>query len=174
VAANFKVREEFMYRTILCAAAGAAIFAIPAKADETVKCRHVHQLASSSFQIQQVGDADGHALNIFRLPGMAFFPDGSVGTSLVIGTGDFTRGIGSTNSGYYTVSFPDGSALWLKFTGTNNIGANSKVPTGKGTAIVIGGTGRYAGAKGEGTFETVSTTGPDPYQSVDNVINIKK
>jgi hypothetical protein len=159
-----------MYRVFICAVAG-ALFISAAKADETVKWRHVHHL--TGFQIQQVGDADGHALNLFRLPGIAFFPDGSIGTSLVVGTGDFTAGVGSTNNGYYSVSFADGSTLWLKFTGANNTGA-SKTPTGKGTAIVIGGTGRYAGAKGEGTFETVSTNGPDAYQSVDNVINIRK
>jgi hypothetical protein len=158
-------------RRVILACVLASILSVPAKADETVKWRHVHHL--TGFQIQQVGDADGHALNLFRLPGIALFPDGSIGTSLVVGTGDFTAGVGSTNNGYYSVSFADGSTLWLKFTGANNTGA-SKTPTGKGTATVIGGTGRYAGAKGEGTFETVATSGPDAYQSVDNVINIKK
>jgi hypothetical protein len=153
-------------RRFILACALAGILSVPAKADETVKWRHVHQL--TGFQTQQVGDADGHTLNLFRLPGIAFFPDGSIGTTLVIGTSDGTIGVGATTNGYYTVSFADGSALWLKFTGTN------KAPTGKGTAIVIGGTGRYAGAKGEGTFEGASTSGPDAFQYIDNVVNIKK
>jgi hypothetical protein len=61
-----------MYRILMCAAAGAiaAIFAVPAKADETVKWRHVHHI--TGFQTQQVGDADGHTLNLFRLRGSPF------------------------------------------------------------------------------------------------------
>jgi hypothetical protein len=46
---------------------------------------------------------------------------------------------------------------------------------GKGTAIVIGGKGRYAGAKGEGTFEgEMVNPGPEGIQYIDNVTNIKK
>jgi len=144
----------------------AAILGGTAKADETVKWRHVHHLTGG--QTQQVGDADGHTLNLFRLPGIAFFPDGSIGTTLVIGTSDVTSGVGATINGYYTVNFADGSALWFKYTGT------TKPPTAKGSAIVIGGKGRYAGAKGEGTFDGASTSGPDAFQYIDNVINIKK
>jgi dissimilatory sulfite reductase (desulfoviridin) alpha/beta subunit len=48
----------------------------------------------------------------------------------------------------------------------------------KGTAIVIGGKGRYAGAKGDGTWEGVTTqpavTSDGAIQYVDSVINIKK
>src|SRR5260370_33169179 len=80
-----------MSRIILaCALAG--ILGVPAKADETLKWRHVHHL--TGFQTQQVCDADGHTLNLFRLPGIAFFPDGSIGTTLVIGTSDVTRVLG--------------------------------------------------------------------------------
>src|SRR6516162_4000040 len=92
---------------------------------------------------------------LISFAGIAFFPDGSIGTTLVIGTSDVTSGVGATINGYYTVNFADGSTLWFKYTGT------TKPPTAKGTAIVIGGKGRYAGAKGEGTFEGASTSGPD-------------
>jgi hypothetical protein len=165
-----------MYGTILCAAAaGAAIFAMPAKADETVKWRHVHYAAS--LQTLQVGDADGHILGLNRLSGMAFFPDGSVGTSSVVGTYDAVPGVGSSGNGYYTVNFPDGSALWLTFTGTTKYLAQGKFEN-KGTSIVIGGKGRFAGAKGEGTFEGQATqaavTGDPPIGYIDNVINVKK
>jgi hypothetical protein len=152
-------------RRIILACALAGILGVPAKADETVKWRHVHH--ATSFQTQQVGDVDGHTLNLFRLPGIAFFSDGSTGTSLVVGTSDAVSGVGLTINGYYTVNFGDGSALWLKYTGTG------KFPTIKGTAIVIGGKGRYAGAKGDGTFEG-ETVGPEGFQYVDNVVNIKK
>jgi hypothetical protein len=74
------------------------------------------------------------------------FPDGSTGTTIVLGTSDAINDAVTVN-GYYTLRFNDGSELWLKYTGT---GAANKV---KGTATVIGGKGRYAEAKGDGTFE---------------------
>jgi hypothetical protein len=137
-----------------------------AKADETLKWRHVHHYASN--QSQDVGN--GHIVGVVRLPGIAFLPDGSIATSLVIGTNDTVDGVGSTVNGYYTVNFADGSALWLKFTGTTKPGNPSKL---KGTAIVIGGKGRYAEAKGDGTWEGGAVpSGEGAY--IDNVINIKK
>jgi hypothetical protein len=57
-----------------------SIISTSALADETLKWRHVQHTAS--LQTLQVGDVNGHALNIYRLPGMAFFPDGSTGTTL--------------------------------------------------------------------------------------------
>src|SRR5215831_8337347 len=89
--------RKIMRIILACALAG--ILAVPAKADETVKWRHVHHL--TGFQTQQVRDADGHTLNLFRLPGIAFFPDGSIGTSLVIGTSDVTSDVGAAINGYY-------------------------------------------------------------------------
>jgi hypothetical protein len=138
----------------MCAAAG-ALFISTAKADETVKWRHVHHYASN--QSQQVGN--GHAVGAIRMPGIAFFPDGSIGTSLVIGTYDAGPNSVSTSRGYYTVTFADGSELWLTWTGGNKVTVPGKLATANGTAIVIGGKGRYEGAKGEGTFkgETVQS-----------------
>jgi hypothetical protein len=90
----------------------------------------------------------------------------------VIGTYDAVRGIEQIVNGYYTVNFGDGSALWLKYTGTLKFGNPSTL---KGTAIVIDGKGRYAGAKGDGTFEggAVQSSG-EGIAYIDNVINIKK
>jgi hypothetical protein len=59
-----------MYRAILCAAAGAVIFAMPAKADETLKFRFVQYAATA--QIQEIGDVPNHkrrrGLNVKCLP----------------------------------------------------------------------------------------------------------
>jgi hypothetical protein len=101
-----------MSRIILaCPLAG--VLGVPAKADETVKWRHVQHTASA--QTQQVGDVNDHSLNLLRFPGIAFFPDGSMGATLVIGTSDAVSGVGGTADGYYTVKFADGSELWLKY-----------------------------------------------------------
>jgi hypothetical protein len=160
-------------RRIIVAFALAGVLSVPAKADETLKWRHVHHYASN--QSQQV-PANGHIVGVIRMPGIAFFPDGSIGTSLVIGTYDFVPNSGSTGSGYYTITFADGSELWLTYTGENKVMTPGGPATkAKGTAIVIGGKGRYAGAKGDGTYEGEATGGaPDGIQYIDNVINIKK
>jgi hypothetical protein len=157
-------------KSIIFALAIAAIFAMPAKADETVKWRHVQHAALDQFE--KVGDVNGHNVGIYRLQGLALFSDGSTGTTLVVGTQDFTLGMGGTVDGYYSVKFGDGSELWMKFTGTVKPGGTGKVLQ-KGAAIVTGGKGRYAGAKGDGSWEgeeTLSIT----TSYIDNVINIKK
>jgi hypothetical protein len=145
-----------MYRVLMCAAVGALFIGGVARADETLKWRHVQHYASN--QSQQVDDVNGHFLGLVRMPGIVFFPDGSTGTSLVIGTYDAVPASGATANGYYSITFADGSELWLKYTGGNKVLPTGKIAQ-KGTAIVIGGKGRYAGAKGEGTYEGEQTPG---------------
>jgi len=143
---------------------------ITARADEILKFRHVQH--SASFQSQNVGDANGHSLSLYQLPGIAFFPDGSTGSTTVIGVSDVTNGSGTLN-GYYTVNFSDGSALWLKYSGT--VAAVGTKSPRRGTATVLGGKGRYEGAKGDGTWEGDGTqVGAAAISYIDNVINIKK
>jgi hypothetical protein len=80
-----------------------------------------------------------------------------------------------------TTYFNDGSELWSKFTDTFTNNGRGGV-TQKGTATVIGGKGRYAGAKGDGTWEgetpsqsvLLSGDGGGSISYIDNVINIKK
>jgi hypothetical protein len=141
-----------------------------AQADETLKWRHVQH--NASVQSQDVGDVNGHSLYLYQLPGMAFFADGSIGSSLVVGTSDLTNGSGS-NTGYLTLNFNDGSALFMKYIGTNKSEAN-RSPRG-GTFTVIGGKGRYDGAKGDGTWEGDGTrSGPAAIVYIDGVVNLKK
>jgi hypothetical protein len=162
-------------RRIILACALAGILSVPAKADETLKFRYVQHVASN--QTQQVGDANNHVLGIQRSLGIAFFPDGSTGTTSLIGTYDvLLPSPGGTADGYVIVSFPDSSELFLKYTGTAKYGTPKTAL--KGTWIVTGGKGRYAGAKGDGTWEGEGT---QPAASngvaisyIDNVINIKK
>jgi hypothetical protein len=160
-------QEEETMKHLLLTTALCSLFAGTAIADETLKWRHVQH--TGSLQTEQVGDVAGHALNVYRLPGIAFFPDGTIGSTLVIGMSDITNNSGPVN-GYYTVNFPDGSALWLKYTGT--VAADGKSFPRKGTSIVIGGKGRYAGAKGEGTFEGDGTPAitPTTINYIDNTI----
>jgi hypothetical protein len=159
------IKGEIMFYIIVILA---AIFAMPAKADETLKYRIVQHAASTQNQ---------HTLGLVRSPGIVFFSDGSTGTSSTIGTFDAVIGVEGTVDGYSLVNFVDGSELWLKYTGTSKTDAKGQI-TLKGTAIVIGGKGRYAGAKGDATWEThqnQSVTLPgDSMAYYDNVINLKK
>jgi hypothetical protein len=61
----------------------AAIFAMPARADETLKYRFVQHATSN--QNQQVGDVDRHVMGISRLVGIVFFLDGSIAGTDVVG-----------------------------------------------------------------------------------------
>jgi hypothetical protein len=143
-----------------------------ARADEVLKFRQV--MHATSVQTQEVGDVDGHALGLGRFSGLALFPDGSVATTYLTSTNDYIKGAG-TNSTYYNVTFKDGSVLWYKVTGTAK-------PDGTTTIFpeaplnVLGGKGRFEGAKGDGTLSGVRlsplATGADLYS--DAVINVKK
>jgi hypothetical protein len=157
-----------MYRTILCAAAGAvcAVFAMPANADETLKFRIVGH--ATSFQSQDVGDVDGHALTLIRLSGLASFPDGSVGPVNWTLTGDDIKGDGTWMT-YVNLALKDGSVLRYKATGSQK--ADGEIT---GSLSVLGGKGRFEGAKGDGSINGAHPpeTGPNAY--FDIVINIKK
>jgi hypothetical protein len=157
-------KGEIMFYVVVILA---AFFAMPSKADEAVKWRQVQH--STSIQTLEVGDVNGHTLNIFRLAGIVFFADGSTGTSVVLGTSDVVNGSGSAN-GYGFITFSDGSELWTKWTG------DGKPSGGGGTLVVTGGKGRFVGAKGDGTYEShvVPTMGTDYVGYVDDVANIKK
>jgi hypothetical protein len=158
-------------RSALLTTALLSIISTCALADETLKWRHVQH--TSSLQTLQVGDVNGHALNMYRLPGMAFFADGTTGTTLVFGMSDVVNGSGPVN-GYMNLKFNDGSELWTKYAGAVKVDGNH-VPR-KGTFTVIGGKGRYAGAQGDGTWEGdgALVAGTDAVNYIDSVINIKK
>jgi hypothetical protein len=95
----------------------------------------------------------------------------------VVNTFDAILGVEGTANGYYTVNFSDGSELWVKFAITAKVLTTGKV-TQKGTAVVIGGKGRYAQAKEDGTLEggqsqSLGLPG-EAIVYIDDVINFKE
>jgi hypothetical protein len=162
---NRRVAFTLTMTTLFCSAISIA------RADGILKWRHVQHIAS--MHSQDVGDVDGHSFAVQQLPGIAFFPDGSTGTTLVVASLDYAKGSGRL-AGDYTLSFNDGSALWFKFSGTVKAeGAKSML---QGTATVISGKGRYEGAKGEGTWEgtRIGPVAAGAISDIDNVFNIRK
>jgi hypothetical protein len=149
----------------------AAIFAMPAKADETLKYRGVYQAAS--VQSQDVGDIDGHAISVVRLSGLASFPDGSVGTDYSVGTTDYIKGSGSFFN-YGGTTLNDGSVLRYSWKGTATVQGPKTSFTG--TVTILGGKGRFDGAKGEGTVtgERLQALATGAQLYIDVTLNIKK
>ena len=103
----------------------------------------------TSAQSQDVGDVDGHVLSLVRASGIASFQDGSTATTYLVAQTDYTKGTG-TNTGYINLTFDDGSVLWYTTAGTATVDGNRTIF--RGTITVIGGKGRFAGAKGEGGY----------------------
>jgi hypothetical protein len=143
-----------------------------ARADEVLKFRVV--MHATYVQTQEVGDVDGHVLGLTRYSGLASFSDGSVGTADFTATIDYIKGAG-TYSVYSHVALKDGSALWYKGTGpARPEGATTVFP--EAPVSVLRGTGRFEGAKGDGTSGgarlTPLASGAELYTDV--VINVKK
>jgi len=163
--------HRFGILTIVSTAMFSVVCAGSVRADETLKYRQfVHVTGAQS---QEVGDVDGHALTVFKFSGLTSFPDGTVGTTSIVGTADYVKGSGP-NASYFTVNLKDGSVLFFKLTGTGKVdGATTLID---GTINVLGGKGRFEGAKGEGTASGVRVaplaTGADLY--LDIVVNVKK
>jgi hypothetical protein len=165
-----------MNRSSILTIAALALFCLGgassyARADETVKYRVIQH--ATSVQSQDVGDVDGHTMSVGRFSGIASFPDGATGTSYFTVVTDYTKGSG-TFSLYDNLALSDGSALWYKATGTTTFdGALSR---SQATLTVLGGKGKYEGAKGDGTLTGVRVpglaTGVDRYDDI--VINVKK
>jgi hypothetical protein len=142
-----------------------------ARADEMLKFRAI--MHATFVQSQEVGDVDGHASGVARFSGLASFSDGMVGTSYFVAATDYIKGAG-TFSVYQNLTLNDGSVLWFKNTGTATVEGTTTLF--KGTVTVLGGRGRFEGAKGDGTVTGARLTplaaGAELYN--DLVINVKK
>jgi hypothetical protein len=164
--------EEIMRVILACALA--VILSVPAKADETVKYRYFATITTA--QIHEVGDIPGHFTGWTSWSGLAEFPDGSVTPVSWGGPYDITNGNGTYIS-YGSVAVKDGSTLWTKTTGPAKSTDGGKTVTfPDGVVTVIKGTGRFEGAKGDGTADGARVTPPGPDGRIygDAVINIKK
>lgn len=114
---------------------------------ETLKFRMITHVTSA--QSLDVGDVDGHVASLTRFSGLAFLPDGTVGTVQFASLADYTNGTG-TFTLFPVLAFDDGSALWLESAGTGTVdGTKTRFV---GTLTVLGGKGRFEDAQGDGTL----------------------
>jgi hypothetical protein len=88
-----------------------------------------------------------------RYSGLASFADGSVGTAnfaFQAEYGEHVKGVGTFHT-YFSVTPSTGSTLWIKVDGTGKPDGTTTVFP-EAPATVVGGTGRFEGAKGDGKF----------------------
>jgi len=121
-------------------------------------------------ETMEVGDVPGHVIGINETTGVIFVTkgpgSGEIGTRKSTAYFDIVKGRGSF-SGYFTYTFPDGSIMFTTANGTYTPIDGGKRSAFEGTYVVTGGTGKFAGMKGKGTFkgERVGSreTGSDGY-----------
>jgi len=103
-----------------------------------------------AFNPIKIGDVETHIIGTYQHEGLVIIDGGEVGTSVNNGTLDYTNGLG-TYSGYMVIIFKDDSSYTTHYEGVKKMTDKGKVSTG--TYKFIGGTGRFAGIKGEGSFQ---------------------
>ena len=133
----------------LVAAAGLVLPAL-AYAQDLGTSRRVQ--GTAKVKQVEVGDVPGHVVGVVEFKGLTFFADGEVATHTNPATFDLTNGSGP-HQGYVVHYFDDGSTSIERYQGEAKLSADGKRTTVVGKFQCVGGTGRFAGLKGEGTYQ---------------------
>jgi hypothetical protein len=133
-------------------------------ADEKMTGRIVnHSLKTETIE---VGDVPGHILGVAQQTGLIFYSTGEIATTMNTAYFDYVNGKG-TFTNYRVTTFQDGSTLFAKGGGTATPVDGGKRTVFEGPVECTGGTGRFEGFKGTGTYkgERVGSlkTGADTY-----------
>jgi hypothetical protein len=129
-----------------------AVFLVPmARAAEgTITGRVVAHY--TKMETMEVGDVPGHVMGVAQQTGLMFYSTGEIARKAATFTFDLMKGKG-TFVDYSIYTDQDGSTRFIKATGTAGPVADGKKFVMEGTFECIGGTGRYEGDKGTGTFK---------------------
>jgi len=107
-------------------------------------------------ETMEVGDVPGHVMGVSETTGLIFITrgpgSGEIGTRKSSTYFDVVKGKGTT-TGYYVYTFADGSTMVTRAIGTITPGDGGKRTTYEGTYEITGGTGKFAGMKGKGTYK---------------------
>lgn len=129
---------------------GIVVTAPSAWADKTVKVKGRVVYHIVKVDLMDVGDAPGHVLALAEQRGLLTTDTGEVGTWSTKVVLDLRNGTG-THQAYTVTMFEDKSTMI-----TQGKGATTAHPDGssafEGTFTYIGGTGRYAGIAGGGSY----------------------
>ena len=132
----------------LLVAAGVVVPAF-AQAQDLGTSRRVQSTAKVTTV--EVGDVPGHVVGVVEFKGLTFFADGEIATHTNPATFDLTNGSGP-HQGYVVHYFDDGSTSIERYQGEAKLSADGKRTAIEGTFECVGGTGRFAGLKGQGTY----------------------
>jgi hypothetical protein len=130
---------------------GAVFLSSPAQAGEQpLKGRYIN--LSGENNCTKIGDKEeGHIICTYELPSTGIRDDGEIYGRVIKGTLDWTKGAGSVE-GYTVSTFADGSMLVSTYEGVTKVGAD-KVQVSEGTLTCVSGSGRFQGAKCQGTWK---------------------
>lgn len=98
------------------------------------------------LKVVEVPNAENHLLGTGNFKGVAVFEDGEIADKTFVYSFDESDGVG-TGHGYSTYTFLDGSSISARFDDKTD----GNISNGEYT--VLGGTGRYDGAKGTGWYK---------------------
>jgi len=137
-----------MHRAALLTLA-AGLLAGQALAADIDNSRTVYHM--NKVEAIEVGDVAGHVIGVAEASGLSFEGDGEVAIYTVKFFFDYIDGSGA-HQAWGITTFADGSTrtAYAKGTTTAQADGTSKVA---GSYRITGGTGRFAKAKGEGTYE---------------------
>ena len=140
-----------MWQARTSAVLAAAFIFVPAlaQAQDLGNSRRVQ--GTASVTTVEVGDVPGHVVGVVEFKGLTFFADGEIATHTNPATFDLTNGSGP-HQGYVVHYFDDGSTSVERYQGEAKLSADGKKTVVKGTFECVGGTGRFAGLAGEGTY----------------------
>jgi hypothetical protein len=127
----------------------AALIPVAQAADDIGSGRRVQSV--TSIQTVPVDDAPGHELGVVEFAGLTFFANGEIATHTNPATFDLTDGSGP-HSGWVVHSFDDGSTAIERYQGRATLAADGQKTVVEGTFTCAGGSGRFAGLEGQGTY----------------------
>ena len=139
------------FSCVLAATLLTAVFISTAYArTENANARQVFHIVKS--EMVEVGDKPGHYVGYIHNCGLLFLDDGEVATVDGWYTFDYTNGSGIF-SGYGKTVFDDGSTQLTRIEKGNTTAIQGgKVSLLEGAYEYVGGSGRFQGLKGNGTF----------------------
>jgi hypothetical protein len=111
------------------------------------------------------GDKQGHELTMVRRMDSITYSDPIFGgQAVVISSSDYVIGPGGQHRGYFAIKHPNGDTTFTAYEGANKITPKAGGPpdnTFEGKWQYVGGTGKFEGISGGGTYKGMATpTGP--------------
>jgi hypothetical protein len=136
-------------RALTVLAAACVLVPALAPAQDLGTSRRVQSTAE--IKTVEVGDVPGHVVGVVQFKGLTFFADGEIATHSNPAMFDLTNGSGP-HRGYVVHHFDDGSTSIERYQGEARLSADGKRTVVEGSFECIGGTGRFEGLRGEGTY----------------------